>query len=73
MWSLMGAHGAWDVLAASVRNSVVLWWIIFGDVDALVCGLGTVFGGGKLWCVGDRSKSRVVGAFGIVVVNVVVV
>jgi len=72
MWALVGTHGAWDVFATSVRDGVVLWWVVFGDFDALVSGLGAMVGGGELWCGCNRSKSRVVGALVIVFVNVVV-
>lgn len=72
LWSLAGAHGTWDVFAASVRDGMVLWRVIFRVIEALVSGLGAVVGRCELWCGGDRSKSRVVGAFVVMLVNVVV-
>lgn len=71
MWSLIRAHGAWDVFAASVRDGVVLWRVVFGDVDALVGGLGAMFGGGEVCCGGDSS--RVIATFGVMVVVVGVI
>lgn len=68
LWSLIRAHSAWDVLAASVRDGVVLWRVVFGNVDALVGGLRAEFDGGVVCCGGDTS--RVVTAFGVVVVVV---
>ena len=73
LWSLIGAHGTWDVFAAAVRDRMVLWRVVFGNVDAFVSGLGAVVGGGELWCGGNRSKSRVIGAFGAMLVDVIVV
>lgn len=71
LWSLIRAHGAWDVLAASVRDGVVLWRVVLGYVDALVGGLRAVFDGGVVCCGWDTS--RVVATFGVMVVIVGVV
>lgn len=68
LWSLIRAHSARDVLAASVRDCVVLWRVVLGYVDALVGGLGAVFDGGVVCCGGDAS--RVVTAFGVMAVVV---
>ena len=66
LWSLVGAQDTWGVFAATIRNSVVLWRVVFGDLEPFVGGLGAVSRGGELWCGGDTS--RVVAALGFVVV-----
>lgn len=79
LWALVvvGAHGAWDVLAAAVRDGVVLGRVVGGDFDAFVGGLGAVFGGGVgccCWCCCCGGVAAgVVARFGVVGVGVGVV
>jgi len=72
LWSLVVAGDAWDVFACAVGDGVILWRIVFGDVDALISCLRAVGDGDELCCGRKGSAPRVIPAWGVLVVVMVV-